>query len=226
VGEHGKQDAEGRRCGPLQGDDGVGRKPREEGPRPLLPERRLGQAPGRAQALQPEAGREQGVGRKRQGLEDIPQKPLVALREGADEPPVCPAVGAETLGRLLERAVQAQGPAALEGMGKGDLGVDPFETEPLEPELTEEGRREGQGMDGGADVVDEAGEREGGRAGAAADRVRRLHEQDVPETPCERYGRGQAVGPGAHDDGIVMISRKGHGPSTFRLSLSAAAPAS
>ena len=31
---------------------------------------------------------------------------------------------------------------------------------------------------------------------------------------------------GAHDDGIVMISRKGHGPSTFRLSLSAAAPAS
>ena len=61
------------------------------------------------------------------------------------------------LGRCPERPVQAQGPAVLERVGKGDFGMDPLEAEALEPEPPEERRREGQRLYGGADVVDEAG---------------------------------------------------------------------
>ena len=62
--------------------------------------------------------------------------------------------------------------------------------------------------------MDETGKREFRRSGAAADGFFRLHEKDRSEFSRERDGRSQPVGPRAHDDGIVMISLKGHGPST------------
>jgi len=74
----------------------------------------------------------------------------------------------------------------------------------VEPEVeaVEERRRGGERMDGGADVVAEAGERQLGGACAAADGVARLDDEDRASSLGERYRGGKAVRPRADDDGV------------------------
>ena len=139
VGQHGQEDSEGGRCGLVQGDHGVGRKPREEGARPRAPELRFREISGRAEGLQSETGHEYRVFGQREGLEDIRKEPLVILHEGLKHLPVGPAVGAEHLGRCLERSVKAQGLPVPEGVGQRDFGMDPFEAVAMKLELPEKG---------------------------------------------------------------------------------------
>ena len=83
-----------------------------------------------------------------------------------------PAVAplAEPISGRVERALQQGGGAAVERVRQWDWRVDPLEAEPVEGQGGEEGRGEGQGVDRGAGIVRIAGQRELGRAEAAAQR--------------------------------------------------------
>ena len=181
MGKHGQDDAEGGRCGFVQGDHGVGRKPREKGARPGAPEFRFGKIFCRAKGLQAETGHEYRVFGDREGLEDIRKEPLVILHEGLKQLPVGLAVGTEDVGRCRKRSVKAQGLSVLKGMGQGDFGLDPFEAVAMKLELPEEGGRNGQGMDGGADIVDETGKRELCGTDTAADGFSGFQQKDGSE---------------------------------------------
>ena len=90
-------------------------------------------------ACQAETGHEYRVFGNREGLEDIRKEPLVILHEGLKHLPVGPAVGAERVGRCLERSVKAQGLPVPEGVGQRDFGMDPFEAVAVKLELPEKG---------------------------------------------------------------------------------------
>ena len=70
-------------------------------------------------------------------------------------------------------------------------------------------------MNGGADVVGEAGKGELGGPAAAADGVRRLEDDDLAAGSCNLDGRSQAVGAGAYDDRIGLT--QGIGPTIRAL---------
>jgi hypothetical protein len=57
-------------------------------------------------------------------------------------------------------------------------------------------------MDGRADVVAKAGERQLGSPRPAADRLPRLEDEDRPAGLRKRDRSGEPVGPGTDDDGI------------------------
>jgi hypothetical protein len=107
--------------------------------------RRLREIAGVAQGLQTEARHEDRVIGRREGLEDVGQEPLVIPHEGREQFPPGPAVGAQIVGRFLERPVQAQRPVALEGVGKRDLGLDPPETVAIETDPAEKGDARARG---------------------------------------------------------------------------------
>jgi hypothetical protein len=72
----------------------------------------------------------------------------------------------------------------------------------LEAERLEEGRCGNQRMDGRADVVAKAGERELSGARPAADRLLRLEDEDRPAGLRKRDRSGEPVGSGTDDDGV------------------------
>ena len=72
----------------------------------------------------------------------------------------------------------------------------------LEPERGEEGRRCGERMDRGADVVAEAGERELRGPRPAADRVARLEDADGASRLRKGDRGGEPVRACADDDGV------------------------
>src|ERR1019366_10291204 len=96
--------------------------------------------------------------------------------------------------------VEDDGRAIVQRMSDRGRRVDPLQAEIAEGERTEEGRRHAQWVDGRADIVDEAGERQLGRAGTAADGVFRLEDRDATAGAGERDGGGETVGAGSHDD--------------------------
>ena len=109
-------------------------------------------------------------------------------------------MGAELVRRLSNRPVQDDGLGVVEGVGKGELGVQPGEVVLLEGERAEDGRGGAHGEGARADVVVEAGEGElGGGAGAAEGGVG-LEDFDGEAGAREDGGGGEAVGAGADDD--------------------------
>ena len=68
-----------------------------------------------------------------------------------------------------------------------------MEAEVRQRQAPEEGRRDAHGMDGGANIVAKAGNREFPRTGAAADLVGRFVYINVMSFTSEGHGRRQAV---------------------------------
>ena len=83
----------------------------------------------------------------------------------------------------------------------------------MQRELAEERRGDAQRIDGGADVVVEAGQREFGGGGCAADMVAALVDCDGDTLLRQRDGGGETVGTGADDVGCVQR----HEPIVARL---------
>jgi hypothetical protein len=115
------------------------------------------------------------------------------LDEGLEEEVVGGAIDAEGFGSLVEGAVEDSGAAVVEGMGEGDVRVDPFEAVGGEVEIFKYGRGEAGGVDGGADVVMEAWEGEFLGAGAAAGGGTGFGDEDFPAAAGEVSGGGEAV---------------------------------
>ena len=96
-------------------------------------------------------------------------------------------------------------------MGQGRVGVHELEPVLRERQVAQEGRDEGEGVDGGAGVVHEARQRQLLGAAAAADGVGALEDRDRAAGPGEHDGRGEPVGARADYDGIARVLRQPSG---------------
>jgi hypothetical protein len=96
-------------------------------------------------------------------------------------------------------AADEQGGAVVERMRERRGRLDPVD---VELERPEERRRGAERVDGRADVVPKAGERQLGRARAAADAVLRLEDEDRASGLRQSDRGGEPVRAGADDDGV------------------------
>ena len=124
-----------------------------------------------------------------------------------DEAPPGFPIGAEAGGGRIDGALQQDGGAIVQRMGQRGFRVDPFETVRGQRELFEAGGADGHGMDGGAEIVGEAGERESGGTRAAADLGRGFVDRDRVPGARQQNGGSQAVGAGADYQGARFDER-------------------
>jgi hypothetical protein len=132
------------------------------------------------------------------GKELVPESRPVG-NQRSEEAAVVVGVGIERRGGFVERAVDEGRRAVVERMGDGRRRLDQRQ---VELERTEERRSGDERMDGRADVVAEARERQLCRARPAADRLSRLVDSDRASGLRERDRRREAVWPGADDDRV------------------------
>ena len=195
---------------PGQRAEGVGGDAAEQGPRA----RRL-PAPGdqrrRRRGAEPEAGQQQRVPRRaQQRAHDLGVDRVEVVQRRLEKPPPGGAVGAEPRHRLLQRAVHRRGAAVVERVGEVDLRPAPLQPVRLEPERAEEGRGDGAGVEGRADVVQHARHGQLGAAGAAADRRLGLEHGHAAPRPAPapprrpaRWGRSRPPSPCSRDPSPV-----------------------
>jgi hypothetical protein len=143
-----QREPEGRARTSLEWQHRVRGVAREEGARPFLAKSLPGERRSafeccdRTRDAERAAGTgEAQVGDRGTGLEQRPQGLAVCVR-----------VPSELVGRLVERTLEHDGAAVVEGMRKGCVGVHPVEVE-----VPERGRGDRQRMDRRADVVHEPG---------------------------------------------------------------------
>jgi hypothetical protein len=99
----------------------------------------------------------------------------------------------------VRRALDEEGGPVVERVRERGRRFDPLD---VEVERAEERRRRCEWMDRGADVMSEAGECQLGGAGAAADGVLRLDDEDGASGLRKCDGGGEPVRAGADDDRV------------------------
>src|SRR5579872_4687851 len=114
------------------------------------------------------------------------------------------AVGAEGSGRLLDGAFEMRAGAVIQRMRHGDRWMDPLDAELFQRNGAHEWRSEGEGSDGRAYVVDEAGQSQRHGAGRAAYLLLRLDQERGATGANHLNGRGQTVWSGADDHSVVL----------------------
>ncbi len=184
--------------------DGVGGDAGPEGLRLGRREQALPEHGGRQHGPQPEGDERQRVGwQLHRRPEDVVGDVVPAVDGRADQP--APALRvADGDARLLEGLEQHPGAAVVEGVGGVDLRLRPGEPQLLERELAERRRVGAEGVDGRADVVQEAGEGQLGGPGAAAGDVLRLEDDHRGTGGGEADGSGEAVRARADHHGVVV----------------------
>jgi len=180
----------------------------EQGPSLRCAKRGARKDVGGHDAERAEARREQRVAR-RPGLrrEHELREAVPLARERPDQRAVGAGVGAERLRGLLERAVQRHRGAAVERVRSLDWRLEQLEPVFVQRQAGEERRAERERVNRRADVVVKAGDRQLGRAGAAADRLGALDHVDGAPAARQLDRGGQAVGPGAYDDRVYQGRR-------------------
>ena len=133
---------------------------------------------------------------------EVGQHPIRAARQRTEEPAVRPAVDTQPVGRLVHRPCQDGGRAVVQRVGHRQARMDQLQPVLREVELAEEARSGGQRVEGGADVVPEAGQSQLGGAAAAPDAGGGLQHPHRTPRPGQGDGGGQAIGPAADDDGV------------------------
>ena len=89
-------------------------------------------------------------------------------------------------------------------MREGYVGVNPLQAVFRQRQRLEERRRDRHRVDGGADVVNEPGECQRRGAVPPPTRVGALDHEHALAASGQLDGRGQAVGPGADHDRVVL----------------------
>ena len=115
------------------------------------------------------------------------------VNDRSDQAPVGGGVAAQPGGGLLHRSVNHRASAIVERMRQHRGRLDPFKPVQREGQSAEEGRSAGERMDGGADVVNEAGQRQFGGSRAAANHRLRLEHGHFAASLRDGDRRGQAV---------------------------------
>ena len=98
-------------------------------------------------------------------------------------------------------------------MSKRKRRLDPLQAKLLQGKGAEDRRTGGHGMDGGADVVDESGQGEGGGAGATSDSRFCFQNSDAPAGARQHNGGGQTVRASANHHRLARSLSAAHGRS-------------
>ena len=175
----------------------------EEGSRTLASEMGAGDGGSGQDGVAAEPGEKQRMVRDvDERSEDVGGEVGPAGGEGFHESAPGGAIGAEVVRGGFEVLGEESGGSVFERVGERGGGVDPLQPVALELERVEKGRANAERMDGGADVVMEAGERElKGAAGAACSGLG-LVDVDFEASLSEDDGGGETVGAGADDCGF------------------------
>jgi hypothetical protein len=142
--------------------------------------------------------READERRKHRGRQELPR-----ARRAPDEPTVGGSVIAQPGRGPPDRPVERGCRPVVERMRELDRRVDPLEPVLGEGQGPEEGRCDAGRVKGRADVVDEARQRQLGRARSPAEGVRSLPDENPLARPCELDRRGEPVRPAPDDDRVV-----------------------
>jgi hypothetical protein len=195
------------------GEQSAGAEPREMS---------AGEGSGGGERVEAEARHEERVARHGEGRRESRfEEGRPTMDDGREQMTPGWAVGAERVGGLGEVAFENHGGAIVEGMSERGGGVNPFEAVGGERERGEEGRGGGERMDGGAEVVEKAGQGEREGAGGAARLGLGFEDLDPQAGGSEDDGRGEAVGTGADNVRVVEQVSK----SAFELHAGSAFPA-
>ena len=127
VGAELQHEGDGGSEGGFEGKDAVGGVAGEEGAGFGGTEGEAGEEAGGGEGTEAEGGHLEGVGGELEGREDVAVEGGGVLNEGIEEEVVGGAIEAEGFGGLVEGAVEDSGVAVFEGMGEGEVRVDPFE---------------------------------------------------------------------------------------------------
>ena len=180
---------------------------REQRPRGGLSERDPGERCRREHRRQAEAGQEQRMARRPDHRSEQRRGEALPLAgERSEQAGPCVSVTAHVPAHGFEIAFQDDAPAGSQRVREGCLGLDPLEPVAGQVERPEEGRRHAQRVNRGADVVDEAWERQLRGPGPAADLVGRFVDPDLPPGARELDGCGKSVGTRADDDGVQPVT--------------------
>src|SRR5207245_7154716 len=133
------------------------------------------------------------------------------------EAKVARAVFAQILRRQFHGAIEDYGGAVIERMCKRRRGMSPVEAVVRQRQESKEGRPHGHGINGGADVVDKAGQRQFRRARAAADGFVSLDQKNRAARLGHGNGGGETVRSAANHDRVVFLA--GEGPEFRRRSM-------
>jgi hypothetical protein len=103
------------------------------------------------------------------------------------------AVGAKRIGGARDGAIGDRRAAAIERMCEHHRRLQPVHAMLAKRHRAEYRRRDGEGVDGGAHVVDEPGQRQRRGSAAAADRVRAFQDEHLSPRSGDHDRRGEAV---------------------------------
>ena len=188
----------GRAGRPVERHDGVRGQAGEQGAGALAAKQVARQAGGRADRVQSETRHQHGVVRQAERRQHVVAEARPGGGEGLHQLLPGGAVRAEIGGGGGQRALHHHRRAVVQRMSQRRIRLHPFQTVPGQRELLETRRAGGHRLNAGADVVNEAGEGEFGRARAAADPVGGLVHRHRAARARQQDGGGQTVRAGAH----------------------------
>ena len=147
----------------------------------------------------------------RGALSTGPSTPGCEIGPQPGQPAVDPAprrgVNPETVCCLVHRAADDRC-AAIEHVSERELRLHPLQSVLGERELGEERRGDAHRVDGRADVVTETGKGDLFGTGSAAPHGSPFEDEDPTPGVGDDHGRGQPVGPGTDDDGVVVVRHR------------------
>ncbi len=157
----------------------------------------------RPQRLQSESREREGMAGKGRRSEHRALEPRPVVDDRADRLPVGVARRAPALGRS-PRAIAPPAPRCHRRTDGRASRTAAIHSSPCAASgsVRQNGDAIAERMNGRADVVDEAGQRQFGRAHAAADGLVGLEDDDLASGLRQHDGRAQAVRPRTDDDGV------------------------
>jgi hypothetical protein len=102
--------------------------------------------------------------------------------------------------------MEEKGRSVFKGMSKEYFRLYPAKAVSMKFKLPKEGGKDGQGVDRGADIVNEIRKRHLCGTDTAAYGLPGLQQKDRFKFAPQRDGRSQSVRPRTHNDGIVIVS--------------------
>ncbi len=198
-----KDEPEGRARRLFQGQERMSGEPGEQCARVLAAEHHRSQEARRPDRAQTEAEERERMAWEAQRSEDRIGDRIPTADERSHQPPVRPGIPAERRAGRADRTFEHRGRAVVERVRQGGRWMNPPEAMLVQRQGSEKRRATTERMDRRADVVNETGQRQLGRAHSPTDSIPRFEHQH-PLARARQGDRGrQAVGPCADHDRII-----------------------
>ena len=158
----------------------------------------------RQDGWQTEARQRQRVARDAKRAEQLLHQVWPCRHDRTHQARVGGAVGAQAGRGLFEGLGQDRGSPVVERMGERDRGLDEVQAEIGQGQRTEKRRRQGEGHDCRAHIVDKPWQRELRRSQAAAERLGRLQHKHRSPGARQRNRRRQPIRPRANHNRVIL----------------------